>query len=209
MNPCPRSRWFTVLFGMFLTLVSSPDFASAHCDGLDGPVVAAARQALDTGDVGRVLIWVQEADEPEIKLAFSRSMVVRRLGPEARQLADLHFFETLVRVHRAGEGAPYAGLQPAGRDLGPAIPSAERALDTADAGALSTLLNGATSAGLASRFREVLEAKRDAGKSVAAGRRYVSAYVQYIHFVEDLYKTATVVTQGHFEATPEARPHAH
>ena len=39
----------------------------------------------------------------------SKSVVVekkktRKLGGEARALADHHFFETLVRLHRAGEG---------------------------------------------------------------------------------------------------------
>ena len=28
----------------------------AHCDGMDGPVVAAAKKALETGDVNLVLI---------------------------------------------------------------------------------------------------------------------------------------------------------
>jgi hypothetical protein len=186
-----------------------PATASAHCDGLDGPVVTAARQALNAGDVKPVLIWVQKEDEPEITLAFSRTLAVRRLGPEAKQLADLYFFETLVRIHRAGEGAPYTGLQPAGRDLGPAIPAADRALETADLRPLTTLLNDAMNAGISERYREALDSRRQAGAGVEAGRRYVSAYVQYIHFVEDLYQAATSPRRGHYDEAARAPTHAH
>lgn len=183
--------------------------ASAHCDGLDGPVVTAARKALDAGDVKSILMWVQKADEAEVSLAFDRALAVRRLGVQAKELADLYFFETLVRVHRAGEGAPYTGLKPAGRDLGPAIPAADRAIETADLKPVSMLLENTMNAGLSERFRHLLEARRHAGNDVEGGRRYVAAYVQFIHYVEGLHQQAVGPVHGH-AAEPAAMPaHAH
>lgn len=102
----------------------------AHCDGMVGPVVKAAQQALTAGNANAVLIWVQKKDEGEVKRALEQTLAVRKLSPEAAGLADRYFFETVVRLHRAGEGEPYSGLKPAGRDLGPAIPAAERALES-------------------------------------------------------------------------------
>ena len=194
---------------ILIASVFAPTRALAHCDGLDGPVVTAARRALEAGDVKPVLMWVQKKDETEIALAFSRTLAVRKLGPKAKELADLYFMETLVRVHRAGEGAPYTGLQPAGRDLGPAIPAADRALDVADSRPIAALLESAMDTGLSERFRRALELKRHADDDVDAGRRYASAYVQYIHYAEDLYKMATSSSQGHFEDAPKAPTHAH
>jgi hypothetical protein len=110
----------------FLALL--PARALAHCDGLDGPVVKAAQRALDTRNSALVLIWVQGKDEPEIRTAFEQTLAVRELSPQAKELADRFSFETLVRVHRAGEGAPFTGLKPAGRDLGPAIPALDEAV---------------------------------------------------------------------------------
>src|SRR6187402_881198 len=81
----------------------APHIALAHCDGMDGPVVKAAQKALDDGNVNLVLIWVQKNDEAEIKNAFEKALAVRKLNNEAKELADLYFFETLVRIHRAGE----------------------------------------------------------------------------------------------------------
>ena len=112
--------------------------ALAHCDGMDGPVVRAAQEALAKGDVNLVLIWVRKNDEAEIRRAFDRTMTVRKFSRQSGELADTYFFETVVRIHRAGEGAPFTGLKPAGRDLGPAIPTANQALKSADVGLLSS-----------------------------------------------------------------------
>jgi hypothetical protein len=117
-----------IVFAAMSLIDATP--ALAHCDGLDGPVVGAARMALQTADLNRVLIWVRPDDISEIRRAFDEALAIRRLGPQAQELADRYFFETLVRIHRAGEGAPYTGLKPAGRDLGPAIPAADKAVET-------------------------------------------------------------------------------
>lgn len=104
-----------VLALLFAVAILLPRGLEAHCDGIDGPVVGAAQKALETANVNLVLIWVQKQDEPAMRKAFEKTLAVRKLGSSAKELADLYFFETLVRVHRAGEGAPYTGLKPAGR----------------------------------------------------------------------------------------------
>jgi len=43
-------------------LLLAPPAARAHCDTLDGPVVLAARKALETGKVNPVLAWVPAAE---------------------------------------------------------------------------------------------------------------------------------------------------
>ncbi len=175
--------------------------AHAHCDGLDGPVVAAAQQALQTGDLKRVLIWVRAEDEGDIARAFAETLAVRKLGPQAEALADRYFFETLVRIHRAGEGAPFTGLKPAGRDLGPAIPAADNAIETGSAEALDRLLADELREGLRKRFQEVIEKKAFAPDDVAAGRAFVEAYVAFIHYVENLHQAAERPVEGHYKDT--------
>ena len=95
-----------------------------HCDSLDGPVVTAARQALETDDLDLILPFVHEDGEAEVRAMFASVQSVRGLGEATREIADRLFFETVVRIHRAGEGAPYTGLKPAGLDVGPVIPLA-------------------------------------------------------------------------------------
>lgn len=170
----------------------------AHCDGLDGPVVTAARDALETGDVNRVLIWVGKEDEAEIRRAFEETMAVRVLSEPARELADRYFFETLVRVHRAGEGAPYTGLKPAGRDLGPAIPAADRALETGSLEPLRELLTEEVREGLDLSFERARGRTSFDPDDVAAGRDYVGAYVVFVHYVERVFEAAKSEPHGHF-----------
>ena len=183
-------------------------FGLGHCDGVDGPVVTLARRALEAGNVNLVLPWVREQDEAEIREAFAHASAVRKLGGEARLLADRHFFETLVRVHRAGEGAPYTGLKPAGRDLGPAIPAADRALEDGSIDKVLKVLSEATRKGLHEHFHQALERKGFAADDVRAGRKYVEAYVPYIHYVERLWQAASGTAHGH-HAEEEPHVHAH
>lgn len=176
----------------------------AHCDGMDGPVVKAARESLETGNVNLALSWVEKQDEAEIREAFRKTLALRKKGAEARELADLYFFETLVRVHRAGEGAPYRGLKPAGRDLGPAIPAADKAIADGQVDPLVRMITHEVEEGLRKRFREVVSTKDFDKNDAEAGRRYVKAYVAYIHYVERLHEAASKGILGHF---PEHEEH--
>jgi hypothetical protein len=171
----------------------------AHCDGLDGPVVQAASRAIATGNPNFALIWVQPKDEPEIRAAFVETMAVRVHGPRAQRLADRAFFETLVRLHRAGEGAPYEGLKPAGRDLGPAIPAADRAVASGSVAGLEELLARALRQGLEARYEKLRAAGAFDPDDLAAGRAYVAAYVEFIHYAERLYGAAVQDAPGHFD----------
>jgi len=200
-----RKMLFASAVGVAIAgLLSTP--AQAHCDGMDGPVVKAAQAALAKGDVNVVLIWVRKDDEAEIREAFERTLNVRKLSPQARELADEYFFETVVRVHRAAEGAPFTGLKPAGRDLGPAIPAADQALESKDVAPLTNLLGERMRTGLLERYDRAIEAKAFRVQDVDAGREYVETYVTFIHYVEGLYEAATRRVGGHY---PEPAKRSH
>ncbi len=162
-----------------------PQAALAHCDTLDGPVVADARIALKQGEILPVLKWVSTENEEEIRKAFEHTVAVRGLNPEAQELADRYFFETLVRVHRAGEGAPYAGLKAAG-NVEPIVAKADRALEQGSADKLVSAILLHTKNGIHERFTRALEAKEHAQESVVAGREFVEAYVSYVHYLEEV-----------------------
>lgn len=147
-----------------------------HCDSLDGPVVRAAAEALDQGRVELVLPFVPADGESELRTAFERAIHARTSGGDARYVADRWFFETAVRVHRAGEGAPFTGLKPGGLDVGPVIPIAERAIETGDPTALANLLADAVRSEVYRRFEEMQSARAaaDREESVASERAYVA-----------------------------------
>ena len=191
---------FMMLFGdnkLFPFLVP---FVFAHCDTMDGHVVKAAQKALEKGDVNLVLIWVQKKDEAEIMKAFEKTLAVRQLNPQARELADMYFFETLVRIHRAGEGEPYTGIKPAGTEVEPGISAADKAIESDSVDNLAKKVSEDIARGIRERFTIVTEKKKHAGESVEAGRRYVEAYVSFIHYVEKLHLATSGLGLHHGES---------
>ncbi len=191
----------TMLLLAVMLLVLSPGFASAHCDTMSGPVVVTAKAALEKGDVTPVLKWVQKENEPEIRDLFKKTLVVRSKGPEAMDLADRFFFETLVRIHRAGEGAPYTGLKPSGQ-VEPSIAAADKAIDSGSVDNLVKMITDAAAAGIRERYANVRETSKHADDSVDAGRKFVAAYVDFTHYVEKLDLAAA--SAAHHESVQES-----
>jgi len=175
-------------------LLAAPDYATAHCDTLDGPVAKDAQQALAKGDITPVLKWVKGNDEQKIRKSFAMAQAAAGKGGNKRAAAEHHFLETLVKVHRAGEGAPFTGLKPAGT-VEPAVAEADRALASGSPEALERMVADAVSAGIHVRFARVAEAARHKDESVDEGRKFVDAYVEYTHYVERLHRDA--VGQAH------------
>jgi hypothetical protein len=193
-------RQLLVILCSFVLLGSLTTRASAHCDTYDGPVVKAGQQALETDNLDLALIWIKPEAETELRAAFKQAQAVRSLGKDARELADRFFLETLVRLHRAGEGIGFTGIKPKGTDVGVAIPAADAALASGSMRTLSKLITDAAQAGLQKRIDRVRATRKFKPHDVARGREYVEAYVMFTHYVEGVYERATAATNAHPEA---------
>ena len=167
-----------------------------HCDTRDGPVVSAARVALETGNVNFVLIWVPKSAENELKEVFEKTRRVRKTGAEAQALADEWFFESVVRLHRAGEGAPFTGLKPAGLDWGPVVPRAEKAIETNDATDAISFVLRAIEDDLQQRFKRAIATKNYGVNDVRAGREFVEAYINFVVYSHHLFAQVTKGKSG-------------
>lgn len=168
-------------------LLSGP--AMAHCDSMDGPVVKDAQRALIDKKLDPVLKWVRAEDEKEIRNAFDMTLAVRNESDTAKSVADRYFFETLIRVHRASEGEGFTGLKPAG-SVDPAIAAADKALTDGKVDRLADELAAAVRTGVKERFAKAYEKRQSAEASLAQGRDYVEAYVQFTHFAEGVHNLA-------------------
>lgn len=177
-----------------------------HCDTMDGPVVKAAKLALEKGTVNLILPWVPKKGEDELKQAFERTLRVRKLGKEAKELADYWFFETAVRVHREGEGEPYTGLKPAGLDEGPVVPRAEEAIEKGDANEVIEFLSHTIKEEVQKRLDHALSLKDYDENDVDAAREYVEAMLELILYSHKLY---TYMTSAGGHAIEAAHGHEH
>ena len=187
-------------------LILAPAEMNGHCDTMNGPVVVAAQKALDQGDVRLALIWVRAGDEAEVRSLFEKVLAVRTGGGLARSISDRLFLETVVRLHRAGEGVPYTGIRDSGEPLEPGIAEAEASINARSVNQLSDSLTEKLRWSLEESFRAIQSTQDYHQDDVESGRRYVEAYVRFIHKVEALYG---LVTTGLPEEPGDHDRHTH
>ena len=182
----------------------SPQPLFAHCDTFTGPVLIEAQKAIETGKVTTLLKWVKPDHEETIKKAFDEALKNRKTDLKK---ADNTFFETLIRIHREGEGAPYTGIKPAGTELPPAIVAADKALETGTSKVLIELLVKDLAQKVQAKYTKALEKRKSMDKSVAEGREYVEAYVEYVHYVEAI--SELIADEGGHQHEAERAKDAH
>lgn len=176
----------------------SPNVTLAHCDTMDGPVVIDARKAIDNNNINFVLKWVRAQDESEIKAAFDLMMKVRGLGYDAKELSEKYFFETLVRIHRMGEGVPFTGVKPTGTPIDERIKAADKSIELGNLSPLNGLVEKDKIDELTKRFNKAMALKNFDVNNIEAGREYIEAYVQFFHFAEG--EAEEVHAHGHGSA---------
>ena len=177
-------------FTTFLRTLASPITslvirpASAHCDTADGPAVTDGQRALATGNVNIALKWVLPDGEDELRAAFERALRVRAAGGEAAALADQWFLENLVRIHRAGEGAAYDGIKPAGTAIAAQVRAADEALALGSIEPMRGLIDAERWPELEKRFDKAIALKAFDDNDLPAARRYMDAYVSFFKYAE-------------------------
>ncbi|WP_042337678.1 DUF6448 family protein [Bacillus andreraoultii] len=161
-----------------------PTMASAHCDTMDGPVITDAKKAIETNNISYISKWVLPEDEEELSNIYKQTMEVRELSPEAQTLADQYLYENLVRIHRAGEGAPFTGVKPEGTPFAPEIVAADTSIEVENLDPFNGVIDEEKMPEIEEAFEQVLATKEFDVNDVDAGREYVNSYVVFTHLAE-------------------------
>jgi hypothetical protein len=160
--------------------------ALAHCDSYDGPVIKDARKAITTNNVDLVLKWVSQEQEEEIISLFRKTRDLKDGDSIVFNIVEKHFLETLVRLHRETEGAPYTGLKPAGTTK-PIIQLSDAAISTGSVDDLADKLTSHIRNIVYDKYRKVSLLDEVKDDSVEKGREFVEAYVDYTHTLEAIH----------------------
>jgi hypothetical protein len=184
MKKFKKPKFFGALLMALAITAIVPTMASAHCDTMDGPVVGDAKKAIESNNPSYIQKWIQPDDEKEINQIFDLTMKVRKLSPEAQELSDNYLFQNLVRIHRAGEGAPYTGVKPYGTPVDEKIAAADKSIEMGNLSPLENLVPKGKMPELQERFDKVLSLKDFEVNNVRAGREYIESYVSFFHFAE-------------------------
>lgn len=186
-------------FCIVMTFIFISISASAHCDSYDGPVILDAEKALENNDVNLVLKWVQPQQEKEIVDLFTKTYERKLNDPEIYPVLKKYFFETLVRLHRETEGAPYTGLKPAGLTK-KIVQLGDNSIKTSEIDNLLEKLEKHMDQVLQEKFSVVSSLYKTKNTSLENGRAYVHAYVDYIHTLEaihDILDSGVGVSHAH------------
>lgn len=176
---------FTFVFcAVILTLFCYTQSVYAHCDTMDGPVVADAKKAFETKNVNYVLKWVKADADSELRQAFELVMKVRPLNSDAKHLAEKYFYDILVRIHRATEGEPFTGVKPSGTPIDEKVKEADKSLETGNFSPLEKMVPKDRIPELKKRFDKANALKKFDVNNVKAGREYIEAYVQFFKYAE-------------------------
>lgn len=175
---------------LFILIGSNP--VSAHCDSYDGPTIKDAIKALETNNVNLVLKWITPEQENEIIPLFNKTYALKSGDKEVLAIVKKHFFETLVRLHRETEGAPYTGLKPAGTTK-KIIQLSDQAVVSKDIDDLLGKLNNHIGKAIREKYERVAALDKVKNDSPEKGREFVEAYVDYTHTIEAIHD---IVEQG-------------
>lgn len=182
-----KLKRFSLIAMILISIVTiSTTNSYAHCDSYDGPTIQDAYKALETNNVQLVLKWISEDQEEEIIGLFNKTYQLKSGDQKIYEIVEKHFLETLVRLHRATEGAPYTGLKPAGTTK-KIITMSDKAIESGSIDDLMKKLNSHVESVIREKYNEVLALEKVKNQSVEKGRAYVKAYVEYTHLLEGIH----------------------
>lgn len=176
-----QSIFVIILMSLLMMFGSFP--VSAHCDSYDGPVIKDAVKALETNNVNFVLKWISQEQEKEIIPLFNKTYSLKSGDREVYAIVEKYFLETLVRLHRETEGAPFTGLKPAGTTV-KIVQLSDQALESKDIDGLLEKLNNHIGKVIREKYEKLAELDKVKNESPEKGREFVEAYVDYTHTIE-------------------------
>lgn len=175
-----------------LFMIFSSLSASAHCDSYDGPTIKDAMKALETNNVNLVLKWINAEQEKEIIPLFNKTYALKSGDREVYAIVEKYFLETLVRLHRETEGAPFTGLKAAGTTE-KIVQLSDQAIADKDIDSLLGRLNNHIGNAIRTKYDKVAALDKVKNDSPAKGREFVEAYVDYTHTLEAIHG---IIEQG-------------
>jgi len=154
----------------------------------DGPVTKAAKESLETGNASRILIWIPEESENTLKNLLERTCCVRSTRQDKGNRTVEWYFETVNRLHVASHGLNNMSISTKTPEEKAIILLVQKACESGNFEDITVRIPDIPAGELRQRFEDLMK-KRDSyceGNCVA-GRKYVSAFVDFITFVNNLH----------------------
>ena len=153
----------------------------------DGPVTKAAKAALETGYANRILIWIPEESENTLKNLLERACCARSTRQDERNRTAEWYFETVNRLHVASHGLNNMSISTKTPEEKAIILLVQRACESGNFEEITLRIPDTPAGELRQRFEDLMKKRNNCEENCVAGRMYVSAFVDFITFVNNLH----------------------
>ena len=154
-----------------------------HPHSRNGLLMKAAQMALVTGNVNYVLIWVPEKSENTLKNLLEKTCCERNARKNMQNCAIDWYFDTVCRYFSANKGALYTYLKHGGPDESLIALKVERTIEIGNFEEIIGIIPNTHAADVRERFHHVMDKSNYDRNNIAAGRAYVSAFIDFLTYV--------------------------
>jgi hypothetical protein len=152
----------------------------------DGPVISAAKRALETGNAHYILIWIPEESENTVKNLLEKAYCERYTQKNAYNHIVDWYFETINHLHSVHYGPYNLTISTKAPEEKTIIFLVERTCESGNFEEITTVIQDTPSGEMRQRFNDVMKKRNYGVENIAAGRVYVSAFTDFIAFVNNL-----------------------
>lgn len=155
-------------------------------DEMPGPVLKAAKIALETGNVNYILIWVPENYENTVKNLLEKTCCKRSSVLNTQKQAYDWYYETVNRLFSASRACDYLTYQSKAFAENPLVLKVYKAIESGNFEKIRDEIPVSYEADAQQRFLHVMNLRDYPVNNIAAGRSYVSAFFDFNRYVHDL-----------------------
>lgn len=155
-------------------------------DVIQGPVVKAAKMALETGNVNYILIWLPEESENTLKNLLEKTCCKRSSRMNMQNQAYDWYFATVNRFFSTSRSYDYLKTQFGGLAEKPLVLKVDTAIESGNFEEIRDIIPITHEADAKQRFLHVMNMRNYPVNDIAAGRAYVSAFFDFNRYVHDL-----------------------
>jgi hypothetical protein len=148
--------------------------------------MSAAMRALETGEAHYILIWIPEASENTLKNLLEKAYYERYTQKNARTHIVDWYFTTVNNYHSGYYGPRNLDISTKTPEEKMIISLVERAFESGNFEEIGTIIPDTPTGEMRQRFDDVMKMRDYHVENIAAGRVYVSAFTDFIEFVNNL-----------------------
>jgi len=158
----------------------------SHMSFDNDPVMSAAKKALETGKAHYILIWIPEESENTLKNLLEKVCCTLNTQKDGNDHIVDWYFETIKRLHSGYYGSRNLNIPTKTPEEKTIIFLVERACESGNFEVITTIIPDTPAGEMRQRFNDVMKKRNYTVENITDGRVYVSAFTDFIAFVNSL-----------------------